>query len=130
MKNERKMELKKIEIFDPVMCCSTGVCGPSVDPELVRVANAIFLLEKKDVDIQRYNLANEPNAFVSNSVIQKLLDEKGTEALPATLIDGELMREGSYPTTEELAEWGGVKKEELTVGASTSKTIDFQISPK
>ncbi len=26
-----------IEIFDPAMCCSTGVCGPSIDTELMRV---------------------------------------------------------------------------------------------
>jgi len=28
--------MKTIEIFDPAMCCSSGVCGPSVDPKLVR----------------------------------------------------------------------------------------------
>ncbi|MDH3390414.1 MAG: arsenic metallochaperone ArsD family protein, partial [Desulfobulbaceae bacterium] len=27
-----------IEIYDPPMCCPTGVCGPNVDPELVQFA--------------------------------------------------------------------------------------------
>ncbi len=27
-----------IEVFDPAMCCSTGVCGPQVDPDLARFA--------------------------------------------------------------------------------------------
>jgi hypothetical protein len=26
----------KIEIYDPPMCCPSGVCGPSVDPKLVK----------------------------------------------------------------------------------------------
>ena len=33
--------MKKIEIFDPAMCCSTGVCGPGVDPELLRMATMV-----------------------------------------------------------------------------------------
>lgn len=37
----------KIEIFDPALCCSTGVCGPSVDPALIQVANAIEQLKNK-----------------------------------------------------------------------------------
>ena len=32
---------KKIEIFDPAMCCSTGICGPSVNENLLRVATLI-----------------------------------------------------------------------------------------
>jgi hypothetical protein len=26
--------MAKMQVFDPAMCCSTGVCGPSVDPTL------------------------------------------------------------------------------------------------
>lgn len=26
----------KIEVFDPPMCCSSGVCGPAVDPVFPR----------------------------------------------------------------------------------------------
>lgn len=37
--------MRKIEIFEPVMCCSTGVCGPGVDKELLRVATFINQLE-------------------------------------------------------------------------------------
>jgi len=52
--------MKKVEIFDPAMCCSTGVCGPSVDPELTRVAAAVYSLEKKGFDIKRYQLTSDP----------------------------------------------------------------------
>lgn len=120
--------MKKIEIFDPAMCCPTGVCGPSVDPELTRVANTVFLLEKKGINIQRYNLANDTQAFVSNTVIQELLDEKGSDALPATVVDGEIVKEGVYPTNEEFVEWTNVDKKELTVKPSTSKTLDIGLN--
>lgn len=33
--------MKKMIIFEPAMCCSTGVCGPGVDPELLRVSTVI-----------------------------------------------------------------------------------------
>jgi hypothetical protein len=30
--------MMKLEIFDPAMCCSTGVCGVDVDPVLAQFA--------------------------------------------------------------------------------------------
>ncbi|WP_078592730.1 arsenite efflux transporter metallochaperone ArsD [Evansella clarkii] len=105
--------MAKIEVFDPALCCPTGVCGPSVDPELTRVATALFLLEKKGVDVNRYNLATEPDAFIINEKVEVLLTERETEALPLTLVDGEVKKIGGYPTNEELAEWSGVPAGEL-----------------
>jgi hypothetical protein len=106
--------MTKIEIFDPALCCPTGVCGPSVDPELTRIASAAFILEKKGFDVKRFNLANDPAAFVEYEVINTLLHEKGTDSLPATMLDGEVVKSGEYPSNEELAEWFGIKTEELT----------------
>ncbi|WP_368896822.1 arsenite efflux transporter metallochaperone ArsD [Priestia megaterium] len=105
--------MKKVEIFDPAMCCSTGVCGPSVDPELTRVASAIFALEKKGFDITRYNLTSQPNKFVDQVEVNKILMDKGPDALPVVLVDGEVEKIGSYPTNEEFAEWFGINSEEL-----------------
>jgi hypothetical protein len=106
--------MSKVVIFDPAMCCPTGVCGPSVDPELTRVASAIFLLEKKGFDIKRFNLANDPLAFAENEKVNSLLHEKGPDSLPITLLDGEVVKIGIYPTNDELANWFGVNVEELT----------------
>lgn len=105
--------MSKIEIFDPALCCPTGVCGPSVDPELTRVATAIFLLEKKGYDIKRYNLASEPAKFAENEKVNKLLHEKGPDSLPITMLDGDVVIVGGYPSNEQLSEWFGVKTEEL-----------------
>lgn len=118
--------MSKVEIFDPALCCPTGVCGPSVDPELTRVATAIFLLEKKGFNIKRYNLGTEPAIFVDNKEVNKILYEKGPESLPVTLVDGKISKIGIYPTNEEFAEWFDVKVEELTKKQKVSLKIDLK----
>ncbi|GAM12288.1 arsenite efflux transporter metallochaperone ArsD [Mesobacillus selenatarsenatis] len=117
--------MKKVEIFDPALCCPTGVCGPSVDPELTRMASAVFLLQKKGFDISRYNLANEPGKFAENEAVNKILHEKGPDALPVTLLDGEIIALGNYPTNEQLSEWSGINISELKEKKSVKK-IDFK----
>jgi hypothetical protein len=105
--------MSKVEIFDPAMCCPTGVCGPSVDPELTRVASAVYSLEKKGFNIKRYQLTNDPNKFAENSEVNKVLHEKGPDALPAILVNDQLVKVGGYPSNEELAEWFEVSPDEL-----------------
>lgn len=120
--------MSKVEIFDPVLCCATGVCGPSVDPELTRVATAIFLLEKKGYDIKRYNLGFEPAIFVENKEVNQILHEKGPDSLPVTLVEGKIAKIGDYPTNDELAEWFGVQEEELAEKIKPRLTIDLKPS--
>jgi hypothetical protein len=107
------------------MCCDTGVCGPSVDPELTRVATAIFILEKQDIDIKRFNLASDPQAFVDEAKVQQLLHEEGVEALPAILVDGDIKLKGQYPTNEELAKWANVSTDVLSKQSSKAKGIEL-----
>lgn len=116
----------KVEIFDPAMCCSTGVCGPSVDPELTRVASAVYSLGKKGFEIKRYNLTSEPNAFAENSEITKILNEKGPDALPVTLVNNQIKKIGKYPTNEELSEWFGVTTKELKEKPKSRLSIDLK----
>ncbi|MCD8509180.1 MAG: arsenite efflux transporter metallochaperone ArsD [Bacillus sp. (in: Bacteria)] len=117
--------MKKIRIYDPALCCPTGVCGPSVDPELVRVASTVFLLEKKGMDIKRFNLASEPHAFVENTTVQQLLEEKGTDALPLVMVDGKVESVGSYPLNEKFAEWTGLDAAELEKKPKKGKNISL-----
>jgi hypothetical protein len=114
-----------IKIYDPAMCCATGVCGPSIDPELTRVATAIFILEKKEVDITRFNLGSEPQAFIDETKVQELLNTKGTDALPTVIVDGEVKLVGRYPTNEEFAEWANISVSELTKRERKSKGIEL-----
>ena len=100
--------MKKIVIYDPAMCCSTGVCGASVDKELLRVATVIENLKEGGADIERFNLSGQPDAFVKNQVIQQYLKDNGPEILPITLVDGEVVKTKGYPTNEELSQWTGL----------------------
>jgi len=97
--------VKKIQVFDPPMCCPTGVCGPDVDPTLPWFAGVLSQLAEAGVDVERYNLAQEPMAFVRNAAVKALLDQHGTEALPAILIDGEIVCQGAYPDKAVAATW-------------------------
>jgi len=97
--------MKKIEIFDPAMCCSTGVCGPSIDPELMRMATVINTLKEKGIIIKRHGLSSEPQDFISNKVINDILQKDGADVLPVTLVDGVVLKTKEYPTNEELSGW-------------------------
>jgi len=94
-----------IEVFDPAMCCSTGVCGPSVDPALSTFAANLGWIEKQGVTVARHNLSQEPGAFAESPIIRQLLTNQGDEALPAVVVAGELAAWGRYPTREELISW-------------------------
>ena len=97
--------MKSLEVFDPAMCCSTGVCGPSVDPALVRFAALLQQLQERGVRVQRRNLGQEPAAFAANLAVRALLQEKGAAALPAIYADGALLLQGRYPDDVEGANW-------------------------
>lgn len=100
--------MKKIEIFDPAMCCSTGVCGPAIDPELMRVATVINSLKEKGIIIGRHGLSNEPMEFITNQVINDILQKEGADILPVTLVDGKVCKTKVYPTNQELSDWLGI----------------------
>jgi hypothetical protein len=94
--------MKKMIIFDPAMCCSTGVCGPSVDKNLLRVSTVINNLKKKGILVERHNLTSNPQIFVDNKVINTMLLKDGVEVLPVTMVDGEVVKTKDYPTNEEF----------------------------
>ncbi|MCW2278782.1 arsenite efflux transporter metallochaperone ArsD [Heliophilum fasciatum] len=97
--------MKKIEIFDPAMCCPTGVCGPSIDTELLRIATVISALKEKGIIIKRHGLSIEPQDFIANQVISDLLQKEGAHILPVTLVDGAVAKTKEYPTNEEIEKW-------------------------
>jgi hypothetical protein len=43
---EGEARVTKVEVFDPPMCCSSGVCGPNVDPTLARLAADLHWLSE------------------------------------------------------------------------------------
>lgn len=120
--------MTKVTIYDPAMCCDTGVCGPVVDPKLTAVAAAVFSLDKKGFDIKRFNLGTDPAAFVENTKVNTLLFDKGVESLPVTFVDGEVVKTGDYPTVQEFAEWFGVDATDLQTIKQPSNPLNVKIA--
>ena len=96
--------MKKMYIYEGAMCCSTGVCGPSPDEELMRVSSLVDKLNKSGASIERYNLTNNTKEFVENKTINNLLSEKGEDILPVVMVNGEVLMTGKYPSNEEFYE--------------------------
>ncbi len=99
----------EVKVFDPAMCCSTGVCGPKVDPALARFASDLEWLGGQGVKVTRFNLSQEPGAFVSSAPISELLQLSGEAALPAVMVADDVKSSGRYPVRAELAQWAGVR---------------------
>ena len=95
--------MKRLDVYDPAMCCSTGVCGPQVDPVLVRFGGDVKWLQEQGVEVRRFNLSQSPAAFVENEAVKQTLTEKGEAALPLLLVEGRVLASGHYPQRSELA---------------------------
>lgn len=100
--------MKTIQIFDPALCCSSGVCGPETDPALVAFAADFEWARTQGVNVERFNLAQQPLLFAQNEIVKGFLARSGKEALPLILVDGEVALAGRYPRREELARWMGL----------------------
>ena len=99
--------MKTLQIFDPAMCCSTGVCLPSVDQRLVNLAADVAFLKTQGVEVERFNLGHQPAAFAKNPLV---LSEMGLEAenLPLFLVGGVVKAKGAYPDRQQLVTWFGI----------------------
>lgn len=97
-----------LQVFDPPMCCSTGICGPKVDPVLPRFAADLEWLRSQGITVERFNLAQEPAAFAGNPAVQRMLADGGQQCLPLILVDGRIVSEGVYPPRGEMAAFVGV----------------------
>ncbi|HKO48876.1 MAG TPA: arsenite efflux transporter metallochaperone ArsD [Polyangiaceae bacterium] len=119
-----------LQVFDPPMCCSTGVCGPSVDPELARFSGDLEWLKTQGVEVRRFNLAQDPGAFVAQTSVQEALASRGNDCLPLLLVDERAAVEGSYPSREPLAALTGVVVRKLAFGASCCGPSPTNVGPK
>ncbi|NYT63155.1 arsenite efflux transporter metallochaperone ArsD [Alcaligenaceae bacterium] len=107
-----------IQIFDPALCCSTGVCGAEVDQNLVNFAADVDWARQNDVQVERFNLAQQPLAFAENLIVKGFLQRSGQEGLPLVLVDGEVALAGRYPKRSELTRWAGMEAPEASLTQS------------
>jgi len=111
--------MKTMFIYEPALCCETGVCGVSVDPELLRISTVANNLKKNGITIQRCNLNNYPQEFVNNTEINRLIMGDGVDSLPATVVDGKIVKTKGYPTNKEIVVLLGIPVSYL--GEDTTK---------
>lgn len=103
--------MKELKLYEPAMCCNSGVSGVGVDPELMRISAVLKSLSKHDIMILRYNLSSNPMAFIENAEVNTLLMNGELDKLPVTTVDGKIVLTGRYPTNEEFAHFLEVPQE-------------------
>lgn len=99
-----------VELFDPPMCCPTGLCGPALDQTLLDVNEMILSLQEEGVPVERYQMTSHPQKFIANDEVMRLVRERQMDALPITAVDGRVIKAGTYPTLDEVrAAFNGAK---------------------
>lgn len=98
-----------IRVYEPALCCNTGVCGDDVDQALVTFTADLAHLTEAGADISRHNLANDPMAFANDETVRSFLQVAGSEGLPLTTVDGVTVLTGSYPSREQLLRFAGIE---------------------
>lgn len=107
--------MKTIEILTR-QCVALRVCVELIfNPELMRIAVVIETLKRQGVVVTRHNLRDEPQVYVSNKTVNQYLQKNGAEALPITLVDGEIAVSKDYPTTKQMSEWTGINLDLMPV---------------
>lgn len=97
--------MKKMFIYEPAMCCESGVCGVGVDTELLRISTVINKLRMNGITVERYNLSSAPAEFIKNNTVNELITKQGVAILPIVMVENQVMKTGSYPTNEEFDLW-------------------------
>ena len=105
--------MKSLSIFDPAMCCPTGMCGVGIDPEFLRVATALYTLKRNGIEVHRYNLSSTPEEFVKNTVVNDYINQNGADVLPLTVLDNVVVLTKRYPTNEEITKLMGLPSSAL-----------------
>jgi len=93
---------EKIIIYESVMCCSSGVCGPTPDQALLALQDALEEIKRMGSEVERYSITLNPKKFRENPQVIRLIQEQQLKALPITTFNGNVVKSGSYPTLEEL----------------------------
>jgi hypothetical protein len=111
--------MKKLNIFDPAMCCDTGICGVDADTALIEFSSNIDWLQKNGVKVQRFNLAQEPAAFINDPLVKAEINESGESCLPLLVLEGEVISRGVYPDREQLQSWTGIEPLQQSAESAT-----------
>ena len=107
--------MKTMKIYEPAMCCPTGLCGVGVDPELLRISTVLNTLKQSGVEVQRFNLSSAPDEFVKSKPVTEYLQKFGPEKLPVATVEDMIVIAGRYPTNAEFTSWLDLSEDVLGV---------------
>ncbi len=114
--------MKTLSIYDPAMCCSTGICGADIDQKLVDFAADLDWLKSEGIEVKRINLSQEPALFAENQQVKTILETSGVEGLPVILVDEEMQSFGQYPDRLQLAQMAGMTTADTVTHAPAPAT--------
>ena len=75
------------------------------DPGLLDLAESLEALKCQNVEVERYDMADEPDAFKQNEYVARYVKTFGEGRLPLVLVDGFPVIAGHYPDDGELIDW-------------------------
>ena len=61
--------MSSLIVVDQPLCCSSGLCGPSPDPALLRFAEDVAWLERSGVPVERINPSEDPERFLAQPAV-------------------------------------------------------------
>ena len=114
--------MRTMKIYEPAMCCPTGLCGVGVDPELLRISTTLNTLKQNGVEVGRFNLTNAPAEFVKSKAVTEYLQKFGPDKLPVVLVDDIIVIAGRYPDNEEFTSWLELPADILGVSCCSEDT--------
>jgi len=97
------MSKKELIIYEGVMCCSSGVCGPEPDKKLIDFNNTLRKLKNdEELNVMRASLSHDLSMFLDNKEIFQIVKENGPSVLPIVTLNGKIMSKRNYLTYEEI----------------------------
>jgi hypothetical protein len=104
MSDQTVETVARVEIFEPPMCCPTGLCGPVQDQTLLDLLETVRSLESSGVKVSRYQPSTNPTAFTNHAEVMAAVRARNTAALPITLVNGRVVKSGAYASLEDIRE--------------------------
>ena len=104
--------MTNITIFEPET--SSSLFSSQDALRIAAVMEALADLENYEALL--FNLTDDAEQFESNKVVNEKIEAEGNTILPITVVDGEIVKTGAYPTNDEITGYIGVRFVEDTEG--------------
>ena len=96
--------MSKLVIYEGMLCCSTGICGPEPNKALIQLTEDVKRLQAEfpDAKIIRASMSFNAQAYLEEPEVLKLVKTNGTDILPITVLNGKILSKQRYMTYDEM----------------------------